>query len=38
MVKAEVAKQLEKLIKLDPEKRVEKRIAKFCKMGVVKKG
>lgn len=38
LVKQEVMKQLEKLSKLDPEKRVEKRIAKFCKMGVVKKG
>lgn len=38
LVKLEVTKQLEKLTKLDPEKRVEKRIAKFCKMGVVKKG
>ncbi len=37
LVKAEVSKQLERLVKLDPEKRVERRIAKFCKMGVVKK-
>ena len=37
IVKAEVMKQLEKLTKLDPEKRVERRIAKFCKMGVTAK-
>lgn len=37
LVKAAVAKELAKLVKLDPEKRVEKRIAKFCKMGVVQK-
>lgn len=34
MVKEAVVKQLDKLSKLDPEKRVERRIAKFCKMGV----
>lgn len=37
LVKEEVQKQLEKLVKLDPLKRVAKRIAKFCKMGVVQK-
>lgn len=37
LVKETVAKELAKLVKLDPEKRVEKRIAKFCKMGVVAK-
>ena len=33
-VKTEVLKQLEKLIKMETEKRTEKRIAKFCAMGV----
>lgn len=37
LVKEEVVKQMDRLIKLDPEKRIERRIAKFCKMGVVKK-
>ena len=37
LVKAAVVKQLDKLSKLDPEKRVERRIAKFCKMGVTVK-
>lgn len=37
LVKVEVKKQLDRLVKLDAEKRVEKRIAKYCKMGVVKK-
>jgi acetyl-CoA carboxylase carboxyl transferase subunit alpha len=37
LVKAEVKKQLDKLVKLDAEKLIERRIAKFCKMGVVKK-
>ncbi|MCL4283447.1 MAG: acetyl-CoA carboxylase carboxyltransferase subunit alpha [Flavobacteriales bacterium] len=37
LVKQEVAKQLAKLVKVDADKRVERRIAKFCKMGVVKK-
>lgn len=32
-VKEELQKQLEKLIKTDPEKRIQKRIAKFCAMG-----
>ena len=35
-VKKEILKQLESLSKLDPEKRIEKRIRKFSKMGVVK--
>jgi acetyl-CoA carboxylase carboxyl transferase subunit alpha len=33
-VKEELQKQLEKLMKSDPEKRIQKRIAKFCAMGV----
>jgi acetyl-CoA carboxylase carboxyl transferase subunit alpha len=33
-VKDELHKQLEKLMKSDPEKRIQKRIAKFCAMGV----
>jgi len=33
-VKEELHKQLEKLMKADPEKRIQKRIAKFCAMGV----
>ncbi len=33
-VKEELLKQLEKLVKTDPEKRIQKRIAKFCAMGV----
>ncbi len=33
-VKDEIVKQLEKLTKVEPEKRVEKRIDKFCSMGV----
>lgn len=33
-VKEEVLKQLEKLSKMEPDKRTEKRIAKFCSMGV----
>ena len=37
LVKQEVAKQLAKLVKVDADKRVARRIAKFCKMGVVKK-
>jgi acetyl-CoA carboxylase carboxyl transferase subunit alpha len=37
LVKAEVLKHLDKLTKLDIEKLVERRIAKFCKMGVVEK-
>ncbi len=32
-VKEELHKQLEKLLKNDPEKRIQKRIAKFCAMG-----
>src|SRR6188768_2194171 len=34
-VKAEVVKHLDKLVKVDPEKLVERRIKKFCDMGVV---
>lgn len=34
-VKSEVLKQLKVLHKLTPEQRIEQRIAKFCKMGVV---
>ncbi|MCO6482332.1 MAG: acetyl-CoA carboxylase carboxyltransferase subunit alpha [Flavobacteriales bacterium] len=37
LVKEEVKRQLDRLVKLDAEKRIEKRIAKYCKMGVVKK-
>lgn len=37
LVKEEVKKQLDRLVKLDAGKRIEKRIAKYCKMGVVKK-
>lgn len=37
LVKAAVAKQLEKLVKLDPDKRIERRIAKYGKMGVTQK-
>jgi acetyl-CoA carboxylase carboxyl transferase subunit alpha len=33
-VKEELNKQLEKLGKMDAEKRIQKRIAKFCDMGV----
>ncbi len=36
-VKAEVIKHLDKLVKTDPEKLVERRIKKFCDMGVVLK-
>ncbi len=32
-VREELHKQLEKLMKADPEKRIQKRIAKFCAMG-----
>lgn len=35
LVKAEVRKQLDKLRKVAPEKLVERRIKKFCEMGVV---
>lgn len=35
-VKAEIKKQLEPLYKISPEKLVEKRIKKFCEMGVTK--
>ncbi len=37
IVKREVVKHLDKLTKTDPEKLVERRIAKFCDMGVVLK-
>ena len=37
LVKAEVVKHLDKLAKVDPEKLVERRISKFCDMGVVLK-
>jgi len=37
IVKREVVKHLDKLSKTDPEKLVERRIAKFCDMGVVLK-
>jgi acetyl-CoA carboxylase carboxyl transferase subunit alpha len=37
LVKAEVNKQLDKLLKISPDKLVERRIAKFCNMGVVLK-
>jgi len=35
-VKAEIKKHLTKLIPMDPDRRIEKRINKFCAMGVVK--
>lgn len=35
-VKKSILKNLEKLMKMDPDKRVEKRIEKFCKMGEFK--
>lgn len=37
LVKAEVHKHLDKLVKVDGEKLVERRIRKFCEMGVVLK-
>lgn len=37
MVKAEVVKHLNKLVKSDPDRLVERRIRKFCDMGVVLK-
>ncbi|MFN8349877.1 MAG: acetyl-CoA carboxylase carboxyltransferase subunit alpha [Flavobacteriales bacterium] len=37
LVKAEVVKHLNKLVKTDPDKLVERRIKKFCEMGVVEK-
>ncbi len=36
-MKAEVVKHLNKLVKTDPDKLVERRIKKFCEMGVVEK-
>jgi len=35
LVKAQVQKELEKLMKISPERLVERRIKKFCEMGVV---
>jgi acetyl-CoA carboxylase carboxyl transferase subunit alpha len=37
IVKAEVIKHLNKLVKTDPDKLVDRRIRKFCDMGVVEK-
>lgn len=37
LVKVEVIKQLNRLVKVDPDKLVERRIRKFCDMGVVMK-
>jgi acetyl-CoA carboxylase carboxyl transferase subunit alpha len=37
IVKAEVKKHLDRLTKMDPGKLVDRRIAKFCDMGVVHK-
>ena len=37
IVKAEVVRHLGKLVKTDPEKLIERRIKKFCEMGVVEK-
>ena len=37
LLKSEVIKQLNKLVKTDPDKLVERRIRKFCAMGVVHK-
>jgi acetyl-CoA carboxylase carboxyl transferase subunit alpha len=38
LVKEAILKNLNELEKLDPEKRIEERIEKFCKMGVVIEG
>jgi len=38
LVKAEIKKYLPKLLEMDPEKRVQKRIEKFCAMGVFNEG
>ena len=38
LVKVEVLAQLSKLAKIDPQKLVERRIKKFCEMGVVLRG
>ena len=38
IVKTEIKKHLKDLLKLTPEKRIEKRIEKFCSMGVVVEG
>jgi len=37
LVKAELVKHLSKLVKMDADKLVERRIRKFCEMGVVLK-
>jgi acetyl-CoA carboxylase carboxyl transferase subunit alpha len=37
LVKVELTKQLNKLVKVDPDKLVDRRIRKFCDMGVVLK-
>ena len=37
LVKAEVLKHLGKLVKIDPEKLVDRRVEKFCEMGVTVK-
>ncbi|HMW96036.1 MAG TPA: acetyl-CoA carboxylase carboxyltransferase subunit alpha [Flavobacteriales bacterium] len=37
LVKAEVKKHLDKLVKIDPDKLVAKRVEKFCSMGVTVK-
>ena len=36
-VKVEISKHLDRLVKTDPDKLVERRIKKFCDMGVVEK-
>lgn len=38
IVKAEIKKHLPKLMEMDPQKRVQKRIEKFCAMGVFNEG
>ncbi len=38
IVKQHILKHLAELDKLDPEKRVDERIEKFCNMGVVVEG
>ncbi len=38
IVKTEIKKNLSKLLELDPETRIEKRIEKFCSMGVYVEG
>ena len=34
-VKETIIKDIKSLIKIDPQKRIEKRIEKFCSMGVI---